>query len=216
MKALIIEPDGILLDSTPLKNTTYSRLIRSLGKQPPEGVDEEMLELSLYDVPSYLKEMQGIEMSDEQVYGALADLISEDYRERVGLCAGVLPFLMKAHHLGLKIIAASSQEYDLLSAAFERLGIRESFADILTTTRVGAFKTQPIIYERARLALGLGKDDVLVMENSLTAISCAADNGYTVAYMRSPGQHQAFKMSQKAHYTFNSLESLMTWMEEYV
>ena len=108
------------------------------------------------------------------------------YREYLPLKPHAREFLAMAEENGIRCALASTTYSRLLSAAVDRLGIRDAFVCILTPQEGYAGKDTPELYLAAAEQIGAEPAEIVVFEDALHAAETAKRAGFYVVGMAEP------------------------------
>lgn len=204
--AVIFDMDGTLLDSLPAWEHSGTNFLRTQGIEPPDGLDEELIPLSLMDGARLLKERFNLPQSPEEILRLTLEPIRNHYLTDIEPKEGVPALLIRLKAQGIKIAVATASDRELTERAFKRLLLLPYIDFIITCDEVGVGKRSPKIYDEARARLGTDKARTLVVEDALYALQTAKRAGYPTAAIAertySPGVQR--QIAQTANLYFNS------------
>lgn len=182
IRGAIFDADGTLLDSMPIWADAGARYLTSLGIRPEPELGEKLFSCSLEEGVVYLKERYGLPQPLEAIRRGVLAVISDFYCWEVQPKPGVEPFLQGLREKKIPMAIATTGDEALLTAALERLHLREYFLKIVTCSALGVTKRQPDVYLAAAAALGTRPAETMVFEDTCFAIETAKTAGfYTVA-----------------------------------
>lgn len=187
IKAAIIDMDGVILDSMKMWSTLASEFIKETGKKPEEGIDKELLMLSLRQSSELLKEKYGYEESADEIMAKINEKVDYFYRYLVMLKKGAMDGVTNLVYNDIKVCVLTATDRTLARAALRRVDIIEAFSFMLTCEELGMAKDNAEIFNFVRDKIDdkeyLGIEDnreVLVIEDSYLAMKTAKEAGYTV------------------------------------
>ena len=187
IKAAIIDMDGVILDSMKMWSTLASEFIKETGKTPEEGIDKELLMLSLRQSAELLKEKYGYEESADEIMAKINEKVDYFYRYLVMLKKGAMDGVTNLVYNDIKVCVLTATDRSLARAALRRVDIIEAFSFMLTCEELGMAKDNAEIFNFVRDKIDdkeyLGIEDnreVLVIEDSYLAMKTAKEAGYTV------------------------------------
>lgn len=180
LEAAIFDLDGTLLDSMPIWQGLGENYLLQKKVQPAPGLQDALKTLSLQQAAQHFQAVYGLHESEETILSEIATLIADFYRYEVPLKAGVVEYLQTLQEQNVKMCIATATERDLAESALERLGIREYFSTILTSSEIKTGKDNPRIYQRAFEQLGAPITKTVVFEDALHAIETATAAGFRV------------------------------------
>lgn len=178
IKLAILDLDGTLLASTSLWQGIDKEFFARRGMEVPPKYGELIIPLGLAKGAIFTKEEYGLEDSVESILNEWHQMAVEAYRNDIQLkpYARELLELLKANGLKLALATANSQE--LYEPCMKRLGILDFFDYITDVHIVNEGKNSSRIYDIITEHFGLQKENVVVIEDALGAMTTAHDAGY--------------------------------------
>ena len=180
LEAAIFDLDGTLLDSMPIWQGLGAKYLLQKKLQPAPGLHDALKTMSLPQAAQHFRAAYGLHEDEETIIGEIETLIADLYRYEVPLKAGAAEYLQTLQEQNVKMCIATATERNLAESALERLGIREYFSTILTSSEVKTGKDNPLIYQRAFEHLGAPLTKTVVFEDALHAIETATTAGFRV------------------------------------
>ena len=203
--AVIFDLDGTLLNSLDAWDNSAVNFLRSRGIEPPAGLQEKLVKMSLLDGARYIKEMYGFAEPAEELLRQTLAPIRAHYFQDILPRPGVESLVRFLRAQGIKLCVATASDRELAEAALKRLGLFNSFDFIITCDDVGVGKRSPAVYEAALARLGTSKARTLVVEDALYALQTAKKAGFVTAAV---AEHHARKdqptMLREADYYLTS------------
>ncbi len=178
LQGVIFDLDGTLLDSTGMWRQVDGRLMAHYGKEVPPDLSEKVQRMSIEEFSCFFVEEFDLPVTPEQIARQVADMVAEEYREKLQLKPRVSELLdwLDEHGIGYGVATATYGE--LAEAALRRLGVWERLQFLLTEQDAGAPKTQPKIFQLGAQKLHLGRRQIAVAEDSLHALESAKAGGF--------------------------------------
>lgn len=183
-RALILDMDGVIIDSNPLHRQVWAEYNRQFGIETDEAMQRRMYGRRNDDI---VRDFFGAHLSDEEVraHGAAKEqLFRETIRPVIheALVPGVREFLDRHRRqpIGLATNAEPANVEFLLDAA----RLRPYFRAVVDGHQVPNPKPYPDIYLRVATLLGAAPDDCVVFEDSFTGIEAARAAGMAVVGVR--------------------------------
>lgn len=184
--AVIFDLDGTLLDSLSAWEHSGTNFLRSQGITPPEGLDEQLSQMSLLDGARLVKEMFALPQEPEEILRLTLEPIRRHYVEDIPAKPGVPQTLRRLKEQGVKLCVATASDGAFARAALQRLGLLDLFDFVLTCDEVGVGKREPLVYEEALRRLGTEKARTLVAEDAPYALQTAHRAGFVTAAVADP------------------------------
>jgi HAD superfamily hydrolase (TIGR01509 family) len=183
LKALIFDFDGLILDTETAEVDVWREIYAEYGLEFPILKWVEIVGGSgavHFDAAEYLCERAGGLDIDE-----LNSRYDKARLERIGqqeVLPGVVVILDEAREAGLKLGIASSSPLSWVEGHLRRLGLFERFEVVCTRDDVEITKPDPELFKLAAERLGVGADEVIVLEDSLNGVLAAKEaNMFVVA-----------------------------------
>jgi beta-phosphoglucomutase family hydrolase len=171
--ALILDMDGVIIDSNPWHRQAWAEYNRRFGIETDEAMQRRMYGKRNDDI---VREFFGDHLTNEEVqlHGAAKERL---YREMIcsmvnaALVPGVREFLERHRHQPAGV--ASNAEPANVEFVLDEAGLRQYFRAVVDGHQVPNPKPHPDIYLRAAELLGVEPGDCVVFEDSLTGIEAA-------------------------------------------
>ena len=175
--AMVLDMDGVIVDSNPLHTETWKLYNRRFGIDEGEGVAERMYGRRNDEI---VRDFFGAHLSAEEVaaHGAAKE---ELYRKMLGprlaeaLVPGVRAFLER--HAGGPVGLATNAEPANVDFILDGGGLRGYFRVVVDGHQVRHPKPHPEIYLRAAELLGVAPRNCIVFEDSYAGVEAARAAG---------------------------------------
>lgn len=185
IEGAIFDLDGTLTDSMYIWNEAPKALVRRYGGEPPEDLAVALKEMGRREASEYLIETFHMNCAPEEVMDAINELVTAEYRDRVGLKPGADCLLRQLAQMEIPCAVATASETFQARAALERLGVWNRFQFAVSSIQCGP-KTGPEVYLEAARRLGGKPEGILVFEDALHAAQTAKRAGFLVAGVYDP------------------------------
>lgn len=176
----IFDMDGTLTDSMYIWDTAGETYLKKHGKKPAPALREQLRPLSLAQAAELFQREYGIKETVPEILKGFDMVVEEEYRTNVVLKDGAKELLENLKARGIKMSVATSSPRSIVLMVLDRLGILPFFSHVVTCGDVGAGKDQPDIYDMAAGLMGTRRDNTLVFEDALHAVTTASKAGYYV------------------------------------
>lgn len=192
MQALLLDMDGVIVDSVSYWNEVRAEIITSeLGV---EDVDvSELVGMNAHDEYEYLAADHDLRRSKESYVSLLEDRATEIYRDRVSLCSDLTTILETAVENDIRLGIVSASYRTRIEMVLERFDLDRFFEVAVAGDDVtGPSKPDPAIYEHAVSRLDVDPSDCVAVEDSAHGVTAATEAGlYCLGYAHHPGQSLA-------------------------
>ncbi len=178
IQGAVFDVDGTLLDSMAIWDEAAPRYLQTMGIEPDGRLSEILAPMTVDEGAKYIGEKYKIREELGQIARGVLDIVRDFYFFEAPLKRGAVEFLEALSRKGIPMAAATSGDYRLVKAAFQRLGIDGYFQAVLTCSEVGAGKTDPLIYQTAAGRLGSRAEVTCVFEDALYAVRTAGRAGF--------------------------------------
>ena len=190
---MIFDLDGTLLDSTGMWRQVDGRLMAHYGKEVPPDLSETVQRMSIEEFSQFFVEEFDLPVTPEQIAQQVADMVAEEYREKLQLKPHVPEILDWLDQQDIPYGVATATYGELAEAALRRLHIWERLRFLLTEQDAGTPKTQPKIFQLAAQKLHLGRRQIAVVEDSLHALEGAKNGGFFTIGIADPENAPVWK-----------------------
>ena len=190
---VIFDLDGTLLDSTGMWRQVDGRLMAHYGKEVPPDLSETVQRMSIEEFSQFFVEEFDLPVTPEQIAQQVADMVAEEYREKLQLKPHVPEILDWLDQQDIPYGVATATYGELAEAALRRLHVWERLRFLLTEQDAGTPKTQPKIFQLAAQKLHLGRRQIAVVEDSLHALEGAKNGGFFTIGIADPENAPVWK-----------------------
>jgi len=182
--ALILDMDGVLIDSNPLHAHAWRVYLLQYGI----SADSILERMHGKRNDQIVRNLFGEQLSDAEVFahGAAKERLYRDLMRpelEKHLLPGLVPFLERHRHLPLGV--ASNAEPANIDFVLDEGNLRQYFAVAVAGDRVTHPKPHPEIYLLAAKLLGVAPADCVIFEDSPTGIEAAQAAGARVVAVES-------------------------------
>ncbi|MGH2411604.1 MAG: HAD family hydrolase [Chloroflexota bacterium] len=212
LRAVIVDLDGLLIDSETWSWQAHDRALASFGL-PALHIEEarRLVGLDGEDEWATVQEMRPMDVTAAAYAAIHREAFSELRETNLAPMPGLGDLLDVVNARGWRLGLASNAGRPSIIAALTGLGIREHFAAIVSADEVPKGKPDPAVYQLAMERLGVAPERSLALEDSATGLRAARAAGmYCVAVPN------ALTLSQdlsSAHRMFPSLREAAEWLD---
>lgn len=170
MKALFIDMDGTLIDSIPVLYKVYLEFLESFGISGSKEDFKSILGPSIREVIPLLKARYQLKPECDELLKKYHFLLDEIYEREVQLFPYAMEFLEFIRGFSLKVILVTSATSSSTYAIIERLKIKKSFDEIVTSDGLKRSKPDPEIYKKALELAQVSPVEAIAIEDSPAGI----------------------------------------------
>ena len=181
IQGVIFDADGTLLDSMPYWDESVISIVRAMGLEPEKGLTEILTPMSMEEGAQYLIERYELTASVKDIVAEENRRAEEFYETKVDLKNGVLPLLDMLAKCGVRLSVATATDKYLIDKALKATGILSYFDAVLSCGDIGEGKSSPTIFYKACELMNTQPQFTVVVDDSLTAITTAKNNGFKTA-----------------------------------
>lgn len=192
IKGIIFDADGVLLDSMGIWDQAPEMYLRSKGITPEKHLGQKMFAMSMPEGAEYIKKHYLADFPVTKILDGVTDTICTFYEQEVLLKPGVEETLRWIQKQRIPMTVATSSEKNVISKAFERLGIFSCFQQVFSCEEVGAGKDRPDIYYAAQQEMACRVEETIVFEDSFYALQTAKKAGFVTV-----GVYDRFSENQR-------------------
>lgn len=180
IKAVIFDFDGLLVDTEYLWYQIYCELLQeNFGYSLSIETFNLGVGSSNGELFKYISEESGLTVDTEQIRENGARIFSEKSKN-LGLMNGVYELLSILHSKGIRMVIATSSPYKRPTSILEKLGVLDMFEFIVSKEHVQHTKPSPDLFIQAFEKLGLPKEQVVILEDSVNGVIAANRAGIKV------------------------------------
>ncbi|HEY8284970.1 MAG TPA: HAD-IA family hydrolase [Chloroflexota bacterium] len=212
LRAVVVDLDGLLIDSEAWSWQAHDRALASFGL-PALHIEEarRLVGLDGEDEWTTVQAMRPMDVT-AAAYSAIYREAFTDLREtNLAPMPGLEDLLDVVNARGWRLGLASNSGQPSIIAALTGLGIREHFAAVASADEVPKGKPDPAVYQLAMSRLGVAAERSLAMEDSATGLRAARASGmYCLAIPNALTLQQDLS---PAHRVFPSLREAAEWLD---
>lgn len=208
-KAYLFDFDGTLVDSMSSWSEKMLNILRQTGVAYPADIIKILTPLGDKGSAAYFRDVLGVKLSEAEMYARMDSYALPKYRDEILLKPGVEAFLRKCREEGITLHVLTASPHKMLDPCLRRNGIYDLFGNVWSCEDFGTTKSDPAIYRRAAVKMGVDAADAVFFDDNLLAVQTAAQAGMqTVGVYDPTGEDfiQALKASaDKYIYSFEEL-----------
>jgi HAD superfamily hydrolase (TIGR01509 family) len=177
--AVVLDMDGLLLDTEQLWDEVRENLARERGGRWSESAQGDMMGMSSPEWSRYMHDVVGLEETPDEIADEVVRRMAERYREHLPLLPGAKEAVVRLAArwpLGL----ASSSNRPLIDLALEVGGLAPLFAATVSSEEVERGKPAPDVYLEAMRQLVVEPARAAAVEDSRSGIRSAHAAGMRV------------------------------------
>lgn len=186
---VIFDCDGVLVNSEPLANASFSRALRAEGLDwSPDEVLRRLMGLSLKSCVEACEAELGRRLPEDFV-ARMQAVTYQSFRDApLQPIAGVRDAVETLQRAGVATCVASSGSLDKMRFTLGLTGLRELFdGRVFSASQVARGKPFPDLFLHAALSMGVPPSDCVVVEDSPPGVTAARAAGMRVlAYAGEP------------------------------
>ena len=157
--AVVLDMDGVLIDSEQLWDEVREQLARERGGRWHDRAQADMMGMSSTEWSRYMHDVIGLAESPEEINAEVVRRLLARYRESLPLLPGAVDAVERLAAnwpLGL----ASSSNREVIDAVLELAGIAHHFRATVSSEEVEHGKPAPDVYLEAARRLGVDADQL--------------------------------------------------------
>lgn len=178
MRALLLDFDGLILDTETTDFESWAAIYREYGTELPRDRWVETIgsDGSGFAPFAHLRELTGLDLDENEVR-------SRHRPRRDAMVAalrplpGVLDWIQAARDREMGVAIVSSSPTDWVERHLENVAMDLLFDFLMTFDRVDHAKPHPQLYQRALSEYGFGAGDAIAVEDSPHGVSAAKAAG---------------------------------------
>jgi HAD superfamily hydrolase (TIGR01509 family) len=186
---VIFDCDGVLVDSEPLANASFSRALRAQGLDwSPEETIRRLMGLSLKSCVEICEAELGRKLPDDFLETMQAYTYQSFRDAPLQPIAGVKEAIVAVQHAGCDTCVASSGSPEKMRFTLGLTGLWDLFdGRIFSASQVPRGKPFPDLFLHAAIAMNVAPFDCVVVEDSVPGVRAARSAGMrALAYAGEP------------------------------
>ena len=213
IKAVILDMDGLMIDSETVTFACYSEVLKELGYPFNIEMYKNFLGKNGARVQKMLVEYYGdafpLETAWKEVYGR----VQAHMRKSVPIKKGLIELLQYLKANNYKTIVATGSARYRVNEIFTSANLHPYFDDMICGDEIKNSKPDPEIFLTACKKLNVSTDEVLVLEDSEAGI-LAAHNGNMKVICIPDMKYPEKEYESKAYRIFDSLLDVISYLKK--
>jgi HAD superfamily hydrolase (TIGR01509 family) len=210
--AVIFDMDGLMIDSEPIALEAWRALAAEYDREVPAELYQQVIgETPMYGV-QHLRSELDLPLEADELLEEYWSRRTELMCDKVQPSEGLVELLELLRARGAAIAVASNSPCDYILAVLKSLGLETYFKCVLSSEDVDRGKPAPDVYRSALECLGIGAENVLVLEDSPAGIEAAKAAGLTCYAV--PNEDLAGADFSAADRVFDSLNDVVATLNE--
>ena len=187
LQGLILDLDGVIVDSHPAHLTAWKALFSSLGRQLSDHELDFVLEGHKRE--DILRHFLG-DLPEEQLeeYGTQKETLFRESLCEVQTVNGFWEFLEQVERDRLPLAVASSASRSRVTYTLEHLDLTDRFQVVVTGTDVAKGKPDPALFNLAAEGMRVESSRILVCEDAVNGVEAAKSAGMKCLAIASNGR----------------------------
>lgn len=178
IRAVILDMDGLMIDSEPLHVKAYDQVLKQFGQGLTEEENSQRyVGISDRDIARDMVKRYGLPTSEEELIKRKREKDKQLLREEVVAQPGLIELLSSLKTSGLKTAIASSASLEEIETVMSALDIKPMIDTYCSADQVSKGKPEPDLFMLAATKLGILPKCCLVLEDAPSGIEAAAKAG---------------------------------------
>jgi len=177
--AVILDLDGVLIESEHLWDAARRELARERGAAWPADATRAMMGMSPREWSRYMHDAVGVDLAPEEIDRGVVRRLMDGYRESVPLLPGAVG-AVRALAERWPLAIASSSNRPLIDLVLARSGLAEVVRASVSSEEVARGKPAPDVYLEAAARLTVEPSRAVAVEDSANGIRAARAAGLRV------------------------------------
>ena len=192
IKGVIFDVDGTLFDSLSMWEKVDQIYLKEKGINATPEISRKLFHLPLEKGALFIKNTFHLQDDVNTIIKDIMDISKKMYLNDVPVKRGVLSVLNYFQDHDIPMSIATSNNKDLVQAAFHRHHMGHYFQYILTSDEIGRGKNEPDIYLQACDKMNVLPENTLVFEDALHALKTVKRAGF-----KSVGCYDAYSLQDQ-------------------
>lgn len=212
LKALLIDLDGTLVDSTPALYQVYQKFLAHYGHKGTREEFNSLVGPSIDEIVEILKTKYALKGSSHDLSLMYISLLMLQGFEGTELFPGVKEALKKMKEKKIKLGIVTSGTKPLVKVCLDPLKIADQFDVIVTSEDVVKGKPNPEVYQTALKKLGIKPEEAIAIEDSIAGLTAALGAGLEVLMITHGKKKEAEKKHKKVTY-LKDWNEIISWIQ---
>jgi HAD superfamily hydrolase (TIGR01509 family) len=184
-RALVLDLDGVLLDSEQVWNEAKAELVRERGGRWREDAPRRMMGMSSPEWARYLRDELGVPLGPDAISDEVVRRLERIYRAELPLVDGAIEAVERfAGSLPLGLASSSNRE--IIDLSLELSGLGPLFAATVSSEEVARGKPAPDVYLEVLRRMDANPARSVAVEDSENGIRAAKAAGMRVLALPNP------------------------------
>lgn len=211
LKALLIDLDGTLVDTTPALYQVYLKFLEHYGKKGNREEFESLIGPSIDEIVEILKEKYKLKGTSHDLSTMYISLLMMQGLEGTELFPGAKSVIDQAKEKKLKLAIVTSGTRPLVKICLDPLKVSQCFDTVVTSEDVEKAKPNPEMYQIALKKLGVDPSEAVAIEDSPAGVEAAKGAGLEVIMITHDKPLENKKSDPSVKYLQN-WDEIGTWL----
>lgn len=178
VRGIIFDFDGVIVDSEVFYLQSLVAYLKTMDIEASVEDVKHVLGQNMNDIADCIITQYGLKIGPEKMIKDSTAVFNDMLKEHVfEPMKGLIPFLERCRDKDVKMAIASSSDYAYLYKIMDQTDIRDFFSLVLSGEDFVHSKPDPEIYNVAQSRLGIAKDELLIIEDSVNGIRAGKASG---------------------------------------
>jgi len=179
MKTYLFDFDGTLVDSMPTFSSVMLKILDEFNIKYEPDIVKIITPLGYEGTAKYFRTL-GIGLSVEELLKKMNSYASKEYAENIPLKPHVKDALIRLKNKGDSLNILTASPHSMLDVCLKRVGVYDLFTNVWSCDDFALTKANPEIYKLAAKKLGKNTEDIIFLDDNLTALKTAKLSGMKV------------------------------------
>lgn len=213
-KIHVFDLDGTLVDSMPIAVKIVLDFLTENGVSYSDEIIKILIPLGFKGIAKYYVSHFDIKMTAEEVFACFLEKLKDAYAYEIPLKAHVLETLQVLKKQGIRLNVLTASPHIFTDPCLQNRGIYKFFDNVWSSEEFGFLKSQKEIYGAVANALGVGIEDIVLIDDSLEVIKAAASARISTVGVYDDAWKKGWNEIQKtAKYTIADFSDLLKIVE---
>ena len=208
----LFDLDGTLADSMPAAVEIVLSLLRKKGISYPDDIVKTLTPLGFRGIAEYYAEEMGVPMTAEEIFRWFMAELQKAYAEEIPLKRTAKETLLALKGQGARLCVLTGSPHIFTDPCLRRAGVFDLFERVWSAEDFGMHKGDTRLYCEVAKVLGVGVENLLVIDDGINVIKTAkAAGAKTVGVYDSYSKEEEAEMRSLADgyvYTLDEVLSL--------
>ncbi len=176
-KIFVFDVDGTLADSMEIATKTMLSFLDERGISYPDDLVKTLTPLGYSGVAKYYEKDLKAGVSAEEIFAWITDNLQDAYATKIPLKERAKETLLALKGRGIRLCVLTGSPHRFIDPCLKRAGVYDLFERVWSADDFGLLKGDPAIFSSVAKELGVGVEDLLVIDDGINVVRAVKKAG---------------------------------------